>query len=109
MSARTAAGRFSCALCGTRGAHRLVLPCIDQCFHQSHCAGLALGACQLADSRTRAVTTGRRKHSVFPDPVPVVTTTSLPFTTDCSNDSCWCVYSSRGCPFGRVGGKSPKD
>ena len=34
------------------------------------------GEDQFADSLMRAAAIGRKKHSVFPDPVPVVTITS---------------------------------
>ena len=58
----------------------------------------------------RSATIGNRKHSVLPDPVPVVTTTSLPLNDRLVRKTPrWCVYNSRRCPFGRTGGKSPCD
>ena len=45
------------------------------------------GGPHASDSRMSAAITGSKKHSVFPEPVPVVTTTSFSFTTDSSNTS----------------------
>src|SRR5688572_16953928 len=75
----------------------MFLPWKNLCrsLHQSHLSERIPGVPQVVESRTNAAMIGSKKHSVLPEPVPVVTTTSRAFTTDSSKTRCWCSYGSR--------------
>ncbi len=84
MMARTPEGRGSCPLWGTLSDRTICLPLRHESKwsgsrHQSSVWGaLGCAACHERLSLTRFASSGSRKLSVLPEPVPAVTTQCLP-------------------------------